>query len=116
MTTGTLVNKGVSETFPPLLQSSLTNFLAGTSTKTTSTTSTTSTALTISSKVSIDPEVPSQMTIKAFDYGNELHLTTETTSTTTTTTTRITYPTRPFKKSNVSQTTLILSLLIFVLF
>ena len=114
MTTSTLVNEDVSETFPTLLQSSISNFFAGTSTKTTSTILTTSTTSTSSMEVPIEPEFEviktSQMTIKAFDY------TTETTSTTTTTTTRKTYPTRPFKKSNFSQTNLILSLLIIVFF
>ena len=104
----TIVEKK-TETLSTLLQSSIKTFLEETTTKKTSTTSTSFT------KVPIEPKLKvmktGQMTMKAFDYENELKI-----STTTTTTTRKDYPTRPVKTSNFSQTNLILSLLIFVLF
>ena len=108
MTTSTLVIGELTETLSTLLQSSIKTFLEETTTKTTSTTLTTSTSFT---KVPIEPKFKvmktSQMTMKAFDYEDELK-----TSTTTTATTRKDYPTRPVKKTNFSQTNLILSLLI----
>ena len=107
----TIVEKK-TETLSTLLQSSIKTFLEETTTKKTSTTLTNSTSFT---KVPIEPKLKvmktGQMTMKAFDYENELKI-----STTTTTTTRKDYPTRPVKTSNFSQTNLILSLLIFVLF